>query len=59
MAMIFCVPLKSTYLTFKIEDMGKRLVYKETSYSIGDGSKTIVIAEDGFATLSEGEAGDE
>ena len=49
----------ATYLTFKIEDMGKRLVYKEISYRIGDGSKTIVIAEDGSATLSEGEAGDE
>lgn len=41
----------ATYYTFTINDEGKRLVYKDNSYTIGDGPKTIVIAEDGTATL--------
>ena len=48
----------ATYFTFKIEDSGKRLVYKETSCAIGVGPKTIVIAEDGSAILGDGEAGE-
>ncbi len=45
----------ATYLTFTIEDSVKRLSYKNESYAMEDGPKTIVIAEDGTASLQSSE----
>jgi len=45
----------ATYLTFTIEDAVKRLRYGNDSYAMDDGPKTIVIAEDGIASLQSSE----